>query len=111
MSRRARDRGDREDGKEGSSPPSATIGRGRYTDKGPTVGVYDGVMPTKITGDQVRRLVRREGAIVIDVLSEAEYAQEHIPGARNVPLKTLATQAVADLERDRPVIAYCHDDT
>ena len=67
-------------------------------------------MPTEVDADEVERLVREEGAVLIDVLPEQEFAEEHLPGARNVPLKTLAADAVADLERDRPVIAYCHDD-
>jgi phage shock protein E len=68
-------------------------------------------MPTRIDADEVRRLLHEEDATLIDVLSAEEYAEEHIPGARNVPLKALRPGAVADLDRDRPVIAYCHDDT
>jgi rhodanese-related sulfurtransferase len=67
-------------------------------------------MPTKIALDEVRRLMREEGATLIDVLPEREYAEEHIPGALSVPLKRLTPEAVADVDRDRPVITYCHDD-
>lgn len=68
-------------------------------------------MPTRIDADEVRRLLHEEDATLIDVLSAKEYAEEHIPGARNVPLKELTADAVSDVDRDRPVIAYCHDDT
>ena len=68
-------------------------------------------MPTEINADDVQRLVRDEGAVLIEVLPEREFAEEHLPGARNVPLKKLTAEAVADLGVSIPVIAYCHDDT
>jgi rhodanese-related sulfurtransferase len=68
-------------------------------------------MPTRIDADEVRRLLHEEDATLIDVLSQEEYAEQHIPGGRNVPLKELTADAVSDLDRDRPVIIYCHDDT
>ena len=71
---------------------------------------YDGWMPTEIDVDDVQGLVRDEDAVLIEVLPEREFAEEHLPGALNVPLKGLTAEAVADLDRSRPVIAYCHDD-
>jgi rhodanese-related sulfurtransferase len=68
-------------------------------------------VPAEIDVDDVQRLVRDEGAILIDVLPESEFAEEHLPGAINVPLKKLTADAVATLDRDRPVIVFCHDDT
>jgi len=71
---------------------------------------YDDWVPTEIDVDDVQRLVRDEDAVLIEVLPEREFAEEHLPGALNVPLKGLTAEAVADLDRSRPVIAYCHDD-
>jgi len=68
-------------------------------------------MPTEIGADEVQRLVREENAVLLDVLPTKEFNDEHIPGARNIPLKELTADAVAALDRERPVIAYCHDDT
>ncbi len=59
-----------------------------------------------------RREVRRlqdAGAQVVDVLAAAEFEAEHLPGARNLPLRELAGRAVHELDRDQPVIVYCHD--
>jgi rhodanese-related sulfurtransferase len=67
-------------------------------------------MPTEIDVQEVQRLVGDEDATLIEVLPEQEFAEEHLPGARNVPLKRLTADAVAELDRSRPVIAYCHDD-
>ena len=65
-------------------------------------------MPTRVTRDDVQRMIT-EGAQVIDPLPEAEYAEEHIPGAINVPQNKLTREAVANLQKDKPVIVYCYD--
>ncbi len=65
-------------------------------------------MPTDITRDEVRALVAR-GAQLVDVLSAEEYAEEHLPGAINIPLNELNEETTAQLRKDRAVIVYCHD--
>ena len=50
-----------------------------------------------------------EGAQLVEVLPQAEFEEEHLPGAINIPLKTLDVEATRRLERERPVIVYCHD--
>ena len=65
-------------------------------------------MPTPIDRDQVQHLLEL-GAQLIEVLPEAEYADEHLPGAINIPLKTIDCQTTRQLDRDRSVIAYCYD--
>ena len=65
-------------------------------------------MPTTIGIEQAQRLLS-EGAQLVDVLPAGEYAELHLPGARNIPLKKMTADAVADLDRQRPVIVYCHD--
>jgi rhodanese-related sulfurtransferase len=50
------------------------------------------------------------GAQLVEVLPEADYRQEHLPGAVNIPLAELtAERAEADLDPDRPVVVYCFD--
>lgn len=65
-------------------------------------------MPTQIDRDQVQRLLG-EGAQLVEVLPQAEYEDEHLPAAINIPLKELDRERVQDLERGRPVIVYCYD--
>lgn len=65
-------------------------------------------MPTGIDLAQLKRLLD-EGAELIEVLPEAEYAEEHLPGATNIPLKRLDADAAAQLDRSRPVVVYCWD--
>lgn len=49
------------------------------------------------------------GAQLVEVLPEAEYADEHLPGAVNIPLKTLHADSTAQLDKTKAVVVYCHD--
>ena len=65
-------------------------------------------MPTVIARDEVRALQAR-GAQLVDVMSPETYAEDHLPGAINLFIRTLDAQSAAQLRRDRAVIVYCHD--
>jgi rhodanese-related sulfurtransferase len=65
-------------------------------------------MPTRIDREEVQRLLA-EGAQLVEVLPPAEFEEEHLPGAINIPLKELDRETTRQLERGRPVIVYCHD--
>ena len=65
-------------------------------------------MPTIIDRAGVQRLMR-EGAQIVDVLPKEEFADEHLPGAINIPLTELDEGSAARLRKDRPIIVYCHD--
>jgi len=43
------------------------------------------------------------------VLPAAEYAEEHLPGAINIPLKSLDATSAQQLDRAKPVVVYCYD--
>jgi rhodanese-related sulfurtransferase len=66
-------------------------------------------MPAAINRDDVQRLLREQQAQLVEVLPPDEYADEHLPGAINIPLKTLDRKTTASLDRGRPVIVYCYD--
>ena len=65
-------------------------------------------MPTTIFREGVRKLLE-EGAQLVDVLPSDEYGESHLPGAINIPLKDLNRETAEQLQRDEPVIVYCHD--
>ena len=65
-------------------------------------------MPTSIHRDQIGDFLRR-GAQLVEVLPAPEYEQEHLVGARSIPIKRLTAETTADLDRFRPVIVYCWD--
>lgn len=43
------------------------------------------------------------GALLIEVLPEREYTEEHIPGALNIPLKKLTPDSVSTFASDQPL--------
>jgi len=58
--------------------------------------------------DQLRELLDR-GAQLVEVLPREEYGEEHLPGAINIPLKTLDERSTAVLDKGNPVVVYCAD--
>lgn len=58
--------------------------------------------------EQLRALVDR-GAQLVEVLPQEEYDWGHLPGAVNIPLKALTTEALTGLDRRRPIAVYCWD--
>jgi phage shock protein E len=65
-------------------------------------------MPSEIDRDGVRRLAD-QGAQLVEVLPASEYAEDHLPGAINLPLRRLEQQATEILDRHRAVVVYCWD--
>jgi rhodanese-related sulfurtransferase len=65
-------------------------------------------MHTDIDHTTLQALVA-QGAQLIEVLPAAEYAEAHLPGAVNLPLKQLNRQSAAQLDPARPIIVYCND--
>jgi len=66
-------------------------------------------MPASIDRDEVQRLLAEEDAQLVEVLPAKEYAEEHLAGAVNIPLKQLDERAPRELDRNRPVVVYCND--
>ena len=65
-------------------------------------------MPTAIDRTRLQQLLR-EGAQLVEVLPQAEYEDEHLPRAINIPLKELNADTARQLRRGQPVVVYCHD--
>jgi rhodanese-related sulfurtransferase len=63
---------------------------------------------TQILYPRLRELLDH-GAQLVEVLPPAEYDELHLPGAINVPLKTLDAESTATLDRARTVVVYCWD--
>ena len=66
-------------------------------------------MSTPIDRDELQRLLADEQAQIVEVLPPDEYDDEHLPGAINIPLKTIDREATKQLDRERPMIVYCYD--
>ena len=66
-------------------------------------------MPSQVfSAAEVKRLLK-EGAQLVDVLGQDEFAHDHMPGAINIPLKQLDERTADQLDRTRPVLVYCND--
>jgi rhodanese-related sulfurtransferase len=63
---------------------------------------------TQILYSQLRELLA-DGAQLVEVLPPAEYDELHLPGAINIPLKTLDAHSTAALDRRKAVVVYCWD--
>ncbi|MEO7102070.1 MAG: MBL fold metallo-hydrolase [Gemmatimonadaceae bacterium] len=93
----------------------------RVLDGQPTAPPYFGAMKTRnrdatippahrlhrmMTADEVASLSPTDGAVIIDVRNEDEWAAGHLPDATLIPLPTLHTR-LSELPRDRPIIVHC----
>ena len=58
--------------------------------------------------EQVQKM-KEQGAQIVEALAPKEYADEHIPGAINIPLLHMNASSVAVLDKNRPIIVYCWD--
>ena len=65
-------------------------------------------MATRIEIQDLKALLD-DGAQLVEVLPEAEYNEEHLPRAVNIPLKQLDRETTARLDRKNPVVVYCWD--
>ncbi len=65
-------------------------------------------MVTSIDVRETQRLLGL-GAQLVDVLPAGEFAELHLPGAINIPLKKMTLETVSVLDENRPAIVYCHD--
>ncbi len=65
-------------------------------------------MPAVIDRDQVQQMLA-DGAQLLEALAREEFAEEHLPGAVNVPLAEIAANTTAHLDREQPIIVYCYD--
>jgi rhodanese-related sulfurtransferase len=58
-----------------------------------------------VSGREARALVA-DGAVLLDVRSEFEYAANHLDGAINIPVDELSAR-MSELPPETPVVVYC----
>lgn len=62
-----------------------------------------------ITGEEAkRRLEANPDAILLDVRSQEEYDQGHIPGAVCFPNEDILPELPLPFEKDAEILVYCH---
>ena len=62
-----------------------------------------------VTPAQVAQQIRdpKTAPFLLDVRTAEEFAEGHVPGAKNIPVGELEAH-LADIPKDRPVVVYCH---
>ncbi len=60
----------------------------------------------RITPADLRELIKKNQAIVVDVRSEEAYKAGHIKGARSIPASEIGNRA-GELPRDKLIATYC----
>jgi rhodanese-related sulfurtransferase len=58
---------------------------------------------------RLRELLAEPDTQLVEVLPPAEYEERHLPGAINIPLKTLDEHTTAGLDKTKEVVVYCWD--
>ena len=51
----------------------------------------------------------KKGVQVVEVLPAQEFEEDHLPGAINLPIRKIETEAKERLDPSQPVILYCWD--
>jgi len=60
----------------------------------------------RIKPDEVRELLKKNKAVLVDVRGSAAYKAGHIKGALNIPFAEIADRA-GELPRDKMIVTYC----
>jgi len=63
-----------------------------------------------ITKEELKEKLNDKSIKIIEVLQPEAYEKEHIRGAINIPLKTIATEAIKRFDKDQEIVVYCSDD-
>jgi len=66
----------------------------------------EGATGGELPREELQRLIKKGGALLIDVRPAVEYASGHLPGAVSIPVEELPKR-LKDLPRDQRIVAYC----
>lgn len=63
----------------------------------------------QVTTDEAKAMMEtEENYIILDVRTEEEFAERHIPNAINIPNETIGTEEISALpEKDQLILVYC----
>lgn len=62
-----------------------------------------------VSTEELEQKFENDEFVLIDVLSEEHFEDEHIKGAVNIPLDQIASTALDRFEKDQDVVVYCKD--
>ena len=70
------------------------------------MGLFNLIKALDINED-LKRMQKTEGAVLLDVRTRAEYADVHIPGSLNLPLDELQELKNRIPKKNTPLFVYC----
>lgn len=71
-------------------------------------GQTEGNAYHKIYAKQAKEMMDKGGVTVVDVRTEAEYAEGHVPGAIVIPVESIGGEAPKELpDKDAVLLVYC----
>lgn len=62
-----------------------------------------------ITTEKLESMQENRDVNLVDVLSEDHFNEEHIEGAENIPLESIASEALNRFDKDEEIVVYCKD--
>ena len=71
------------------------------------MGIFD-FKPGNSIDEAIEEFKKTEGSMLIDVRSEEEYVQGHIPESKNVPLPSISLVSKIIKDKKLPIYLYCH---
>ncbi len=63
----------------------------------------------KITTEQLKEKLDKNDIVLIEVLDEEQYQKSHLPGAINIPVNRIGTEAKQRFDLDQEIVVYCSD--
>ena len=71
------------------------------------MGIFDFFKHADINAG-LEEYAKTEGAVLLDVRSEQEYKNGHVPGSKNIPLPSIDEVTFMAEDMDTPLFVYCH---
>ncbi len=84
-----------------SGSSSVSVSQGPTAEAAPKLGA-------SLAASDFAAALKRQGTVLLDVRTPAEFAQGHLPGAVNIDVAGDFSGAIATLDRSRPYAVYCH---
>ena len=78
---------------------------GKYSEEQTAVAVEPGIKDISV--DDVKKMIDEDKDVfILDVRTEDEYNENHLPGAINIPVNELG-ERTDEIPSEKPVIVYC----
>lgn len=64
-----------------------------------------------ISADELSRMKSSgEDFVLVDVLDQEHFEDEHVPGAINIPYDEIASEALDRFDKDQTIVVYCKNE-